>query len=171
LKRLEALGVFIRLEGKQEIKRHEHNVTTPGKKSADNQNGDDRGGYPSAYMMTKDFVKIRKTMEKTAAIEYIHAKIIGSGLAVALTKYILLASLHASKMDKKAFITMMTMGAKIVNDGWTEDDIRNLEVPFQNLQSSTDTQMQAIAENLAKFLINNRSYYDQLLFFTALMKL
>jgi hypothetical protein len=170
LKKLETLGVFMHLEGKQEIKLHEHKVTTPGKKSVDNQNGDDRGGYPSAYKMTKDFVKIRKTIEKTAAVEYIHAKLISSGLALALTKHVLLASLHAAKMDKKVFITMMTMGAKFVNDRLTEDDINRLEVSFQNLQSITDTQMQAIAENLAKFLMNNRSYYEQLLFFIALMK-
>lgn len=67
LKRLETLGVFMHLEGKQEIKRHEHKVRTRRKKSAGNQNGDDRGGYPSAYMMTKDFVKIRKTIEKTGS--------------------------------------------------------------------------------------------------------
>jgi len=65
---------------------------------------------------------------------------------------------------------MMTMGAKFMNDRLTEDDINKFEVSFQNLQSSTDTQMQAKAEILAKFLMNNRSYYEQLLFFTALMK-
>jgi hypothetical protein len=57
------------LEGKQEIKRHEHKVRTPKKKDAGNQNGDDRGGYPSAYMMTEDLLKIRKTIEKTAAVD------------------------------------------------------------------------------------------------------
>jgi hypothetical protein len=170
LKRLETLGVFMHLEGKQEIKRHEHKVRTPRKKGAGNQNGDDGGGYPSAYMMTKDFLKIRKTIEKTAAVEYIHAKLISSGLALILTKHILLAFLHAAKMDKKAFLTMMTTGAKFMNEGLTKDDINRFEVSFQNLQSSTDTQMQAIAENLAKFLMNNRSYYEQLLFFIALMK-
>jgi hypothetical protein len=69
LKRLETLGVFMHLEGKQEIKRHEHKVRTPKKKDAGNQNGDDRGGYPSAYMMTEDLLKIRKTIEKTAAVD------------------------------------------------------------------------------------------------------
>lgn len=166
LKRLETLGVFMHLEGKHEIKRYEHKVRTPGKKSAGNQNGDDRGGFPSAYMMTK----IRKTIEKTAAVEYIHAKLISSGLALVITTHILLAFLHAAKMDKKAFITMMTMGAKFMNDRLTQDDTNRFDVSFQNLQSSTDTQMQAMAENLAKFLMNNRSYYEQLLFFIALMK-
>ncbi|MGA8084783.1 MAG: hypothetical protein WB988_23255 [Candidatus Nitrosopolaris sp.] len=170
LKMLETLGVFMHLEGKQEIKRHEHKVRTPRKKGAGYQNGDDRGGNPSAYMMTKDFVKIRKTIEKAAAVEYIHARLISSGLALVLTKHILLAFLHAAKMDKKAFITMMTMGAKFMNDSLTEDDTNRSEVSFQNLQSCTDTQMQAIAENLAKFLMNNRSYYEQLVFFIALMK-
>ncbi|MGA9150703.1 MAG: hypothetical protein WBZ36_09000 [Candidatus Nitrosopolaris sp.] len=33
LKRLETLGLFMQLEGKQEIKRHEHKVRTPGKKT------------------------------------------------------------------------------------------------------------------------------------------
>jgi hypothetical protein len=31
------------LEGKQQIKRQEQKVATPGKKRAGNQNGDDRG--------------------------------------------------------------------------------------------------------------------------------
>jgi hypothetical protein len=170
LKRLETLGVFMHLEGKQEIKRQEHKVATPGKKRAGNQNGDDRGGYPSAYIMTKDFINIRNTIEKTAAVEYIHAKLISSNLALVLTKHILLPFLYAAKMDKRAFITMMTMGAKFMNDRLTENDINKFELSFQNLQSYTDTQMQAIAENLARFLMNNRSYYEQLLFFIALMK-
>jgi len=166
LKRLETLSVFMHLEGKQEINRQ---VATPGKKRAGNQNGD-RGGYPSAYMMTKDFVKIRNTIEKTAAVEYIHAKLISSNLALVLTKHILLPFLYAAKMDKKAFITMMTMGAKFMNDRLTGDDINRFDVSFQNLQSYTDTEMRAIAENVAKFLMSNRSYYEQLLFFIALMK-
>jgi hypothetical protein len=169
LKKLETLGVFMHLEGKQEIKRQEHKAT-PGKKRAGNQNGDDRGGHPSAYMMTNDFINIRNTIEKTAAVEYIHAKLISSNLALVITKHILLPFLYAAKMDKKAFITMMTMGAKFMNDRLTENDFNKFEVSFQNLQSYTDTQMQAIAENLAKFLMNNRNYYEQLLFFIALMK-
>jgi hypothetical protein len=171
LKKLEDLGVFIRLEGKQEIIRQEHKARTPGKKSSDNQNGDKRGGKQPAYMMTEDLAKMRKTMEKAGAIEYIHRKIISSGLALALTKYSLLVFLHLAKLDKTAFFRMMTMSAKSANHEWTGDDNRKLELYFQSLQPITNIQLQEYAEKGAKFLINNRGYYEQLLFFIALIKL
>lgn len=169
LKPLEEMGVLIRIVEQKEIDSYDH-ARGPGKKGSGTKERENRGGNPSAYIMSQSLAQIKSTMKKPHAIDYIQAKIIGSGLALALTKYKQLAFLYAAKIDKNIFLRMMTIGANFMNEDWTEDDTRRLGDTFQGLQSLSDNQVQEYAEKGAIFLLNNRSYHEQLLFFSALMK-
>lgn len=60
-KKLESQGIFIHLEGKEEIRRQEHCKTRrPGKKSSSYEVHDDHGGKQSAYKVTEEVEKLKR---------------------------------------------------------------------------------------------------------------
>jgi hypothetical protein len=61
LKNLESYGIILHLEGKDKIRHHQREVRRPGKKSLSD---DDRGGKPSAYIVTEKVEKLKKAIEK-----------------------------------------------------------------------------------------------------------
>ena len=170
LKPLEEMGVFLRIAEQKEIDLYEHDARGPGKKASGTKEGGNRGGNPSAYVISQSLAQIKNTLKKPHAIDYIQAKIIASGLALALTKYKQSAFLYAAKIDKPIFLRMMTIGARLMNEDWTEDDTHKLGDTFQALQSLSDDQVQELAEKGATFLINNRCYHEQLSLLIHLMK-
>jgi hypothetical protein len=168
LKNLESNGIILNLQGKKKIKHHRHDIHRPGKKSLSNDN--DRGGKPSAYIVTADVEKLKKAMKKPRALDFLYDKIIKSGLAHKLAKFSMLAFLYAAKMDERVIHMLMGFGASFFQDNVTEGDTANFNVIFQKLQMIDDNQLEQLADSIAKSAIEDRGYYA-LLFMAGLLKL
>jgi hypothetical protein len=159
-KKLENQGIFIHLEGKEEIRQQEHKTRRPGKKSSsDKVRDDDRGGRQSAYKVTEEFKKLKMAMEKPGAIDFLYEKVIESGLAHKLAKFKMSACLHAAKIDETAAQKMMGVGALLIQDNIRQEDTANFKLLHQRLQLFDDNQIEQYADNIAKLLIEDRGYY------------
>jgi hypothetical protein len=172
LKKLENMGIFIHLEGKEEIRRQEHRKTRrPGKKgSSDEVRGDDHGGKQSAYKVTEEVKKLKNAMEKPGAIDFLYEKLIKTGLAHKLAKFKMLACLHAAKIDEAVLHKIMGIGASLMQDNIKQQDTTNFKLLHQRLQLFDDNQLEQHADNIAKSLIEDRGYYA-LLSISGLLKL
>jgi len=161
LKKLENMGIFIHLEGKEEIKRQEHRKThRPGKKGSSHEvRGDDHGGKQSAYKVTEEVKKLKKAMEKPGAIDFLYEKLIKTGLAHKLAKFKMSACLHAAKMDEKALHKMMGIEAFLMQDDIRQEDTANFKLLHQRFQLFDDNQIEQYADNIAKSSIEDRGYY------------
>jgi hypothetical protein len=163
LKKLEDEGIFIHLEGKEEIRRQEHKTRRPGKKgSSEDLRDEDHGGKQSAYKVTEEVKKLKKAMEKPGAIDFLYEKIIKSGLAQKLEKFKTLAFLHAIKMDETAGHKMVAVVASLVQGNVREEDTAKLKLLHQGFQLVDDNQLEQWADNIAKSLIEDRGYYELL---------
>ena len=155
LKGLENEGIFLNITGKKEIRDAQHGRPHPGKKPPSDEVHNDRGGKPSAYKVTEEFVKLKKTMEKPEAIDLVRKKLIESGLSYKLHEFNILAFLHAAKMDQ-------TVLPKIVKWGkaFTQDDLREAEnESFEELQLLDDNQLKQFAAKGAEALIEDSDYH------------
>lgn len=160
LQKLENMGIFIHLEGKEEIKRQEHKTYRPGKKSSyDEVCDNDRGGKRSAYKVTEKVEKLKNAMEKPEAIDFLYGKIIRSGLAHKLAKFNILSYLHAAKIDETALHKMMGVGASLMQDNIRQEDTASFTLFYQGLQLVDDNQLEQYADRIAKSLIEDRGYY------------
>ena len=165
LKKVEDLNIFRHLDGKKEIVEQRRKMKDSVRKIGD------RGGNPSAYVITDDVVKIKKIIEKPAAAGYFLEKMNGYGLGFALTKYLMQAFFYGAKMDKRMLTITTVTGAKFMNDNITEGDTGNFEAVFQGLQSTTDKDLERYAENAALFLTDNRDFQAVMVFFSMMIKL
>jgi hypothetical protein len=171
LKKLEDEGIFIHLEGKEEIRRQEHKTRRPGRKgSSEDIRDEDHGGKQSAYKVTEKVEKIKKAMEKPGAIDFLYEKIIKSGLAHKLTKFMMSALLHAIKMDKTVVHKMMAVGASLIQGNISEEDTADFTVLHRGLLLVDDNQLEQFADKVTKSLIEDRGYYE-LLSIAGLLKL
>ncbi len=156
LEKLENYGIFIHLRRKKEIRHYENHF--PGRKiSSRDQN--DRGGRPSAYKLTDEIERLKKTLEKPESINFLYNKIIRSGLAQKLTKYNLLAFFHAAKIDEGVLHGMMGVGAAYMKDNITEEDTATFNHLYHSLQSLDDSSLEQYVDNIAASLVENRGYY------------
>jgi hypothetical protein len=169
LEKLEKEGIFLHLEGKKEIRNQQYKTARLGRKSSSDKVHDDRGGKRSAYIITEEVMKLKKAMEKPGAIDFLHNKVIGSGLAHQLTKFQMLAFLNAAKMNEAAIHNMIGAGASFFQDKIGEDDYESSKIMHQNLQLCGDNQLDQYADNMTKSLIEDRGYYA-LLFIAGLLK-
>jgi hypothetical protein len=168
LKNLENYGIILHLEGKDKIRYRQREIRRPGKKSNEVQN--DRGGKPSAYIITEEVEKLKKTIEKPQALDFLYDKIIKSGIAHKLAKFNFSAFLYAAKMDERVIYKLMEAEATFFQDTTTDSDIANFKVILQQLQRVDDDQLEQLADNMAKSAIEDRGYYA-LLFMAGLLKL
>jgi hypothetical protein len=109
-------------------------------------------------------------MKKPGAIDFLYEKIIRSGLAHKLTKYDMLAWLHAVMVDETILHRAMGVGASFFEDNIKEEDIPNFKLIYQRLQLFDDNQLEQHADNITKSLIEDHGYYA-LLFIAGLLKL
>jgi hypothetical protein len=171
LKKLEDEGIFIHLEGKEEIRRQEHKTRRPGKKgSSEDLRDEDHGGKQSAYKVTEEVKKLKNAMEKPGAIDFLYEKLIKTGLAHKLAKFKMLACLHAAKIDEAVLHKIMGIGASLMQDNIKQQDTTNFKLLHQRLQLFDDNQLEQHADNIAKSLIEDRGYYA-LLSISGLLKL
>lgn len=167
LKNLESYGIILHLEGKDKIRHHQREVRRPGKKSLSD---DDRGGKPSAYIVTEKVEKLKKAIEKPQALDFLYDKVIKSGIAHQLAKFGFSAFLYAAKMDERVIYKLMGAEASFFQDTITDRDIANFKVTLQQLQGVDDEKLEQLADHMAKSAIEDRKYYA-LLFLTGLLKL
>lgn len=173
LKVLEHHGVLLRLEGKEEItkyKREKLHLNRPGKKSSAIGSENDRGGKPSSYITTREFEKLKRAMNKSNALDFLHDRIIKSGLALELAKYMFLLILHTMKTDEPVTQKLLGVGASFFGSKMTEKDANNFGIVQQKLRVVDDSQLEQIANTLAKSAIENKGYYT-FLFLAGLLKL
>lgn len=161
LKRLENEGIFLNITGKKEIRDAQHGRHHPGKKTSSDEDHNDRGGKPSAYKVTDEFVKLKKTMEKPEAIDLVRKKLIQSRLAYRLHEFGTLAFLHAAKIDQTVLPKIIKWGNAFTQDDLTEaeNEPSNFIAFFEKLQLFDDNQLKQFAAKCAEFLIEDRDYY------------
>jgi hypothetical protein len=161
LKNLEDQGILLHLEGKEE-----HEKRHPGKPSKKS----DRGGKPSLYIATEDFEKLKKAMNKSDALDFLHDKVIKSGLAFKLAKYLFQVILYTAKMDEQVIQRLMGIGASFFQSKLTQNDSSKSSVIHQRLQTMDDDQLEQYAAIIAKSIIEDREYYA-LLFLAGVLRL
>ncbi|HEY9386610.1 MAG TPA: hypothetical protein VIP70_06195, partial [Nitrososphaeraceae archaeon] len=161
LKNLEDQGILLHLEGKEARKKRH-----PGKPSKKS----DRGGKPSLYIATQDFEKLKKAMNKFGALDFLHDKVIKTGLAFELAKYLFQVIFYTAKMDEQVAQKLMGIGASFFQSKVTENNSSKSSALHQMLQTMDDDQLEQYADNIAKSLIEVRGFYS-LLFLPGLLKL
>jgi hypothetical protein len=160
LKNLEDQGILLHLEGKEaHAKRH------PGSKKSKAET--DRGGRRSLYITTEEFEKLKKAMNKSDALDFLHDKVIKSGLAFKFTKYLLQLILYTVKMDEQVTLKLMGIGASFFQE---KSDSPISSAIHQRVQTMDDDQLEKSAAIRAKSIIEDREYYA-LLFLAGLLKL
>jgi hypothetical protein len=165
------LNMLIHVEGKKSISAYESKIEKQRTKAPTNEDIKDRGGYPSAYVISDEVMRIRSISEKMGAANYIRERMNEYGIGYDLSKYLMEALFHAAKMDKRMLPFIIGTGARFMNDNLTESGIHNMEPISQRLQLISDSDLQTFAENVAKFLTENQGYHELLIFLSTFIKL
>ena len=169
-KKLEDAGIFLHLEGKNRIRSQEDETPRPGRKRSSDEVHVDHGGRQSAYKTTEEVEKLKKTIKKHKAIEYVFEKIRSSNLPHRFTKFSLLAFFHMAKLDEVSLHKMMGIGKVMINNDIKQKDECDL-VNFQRfLRDIDDLRLEQLAENGAQVLIKEPNYQVLLLFLAGLSK-
>jgi len=163
--------MLVHVKGKKSISAYEKKIKKQRTKTPTNENIKDRGGYPSAYVISDEVMKIRSISEKTGAANYIRERMIEYGLGYDLTKYLMEALFHAAKMDKRILPFVIGTGARFMNDKLTESEIHNMEPISQMFQSISDSDLQIFVDKTAMFLIEHEGYHGLLIYLSSLIKL
>lgn len=167
---LEEAGIFLHLEGKKEIRSQEHKTHRPRRKRSSDEVHVDHGGKQSAYTITEEVEKLKKTIKKPGAIEYVYEKIMSSNLPHRFAKFSLLAFFHTAKLDEVSLHKLMGIGEVMINDDIKQIDKSDL-VNFQRfLRRFDDHQLEQLADNGAQLLIKEPNYHLLLFFLAGLLK-
>ena len=112
---------------------------------------DDRGGKPSAYIVTEEVEKLKKAIEKPQALDFLYDKVIKSGIAHQLmVKFGFSAFLYAREMDQRVIYKLMGAEESLFQDTITDKDIANFKVTLQQLQRVDDEKLEQLADHMAK---------------------
>jgi hypothetical protein len=74
-------------------------------------------------------------------------------------------------MSEKFLINILRVGASFFQESLTSDGIADSRVMFQQLQHLNDNQLEEIADKVAKDAVEDRGYYNTVLFIAGLLKL
>src|SRR5262249_13965130 len=145
LKKNVSLGILVPVKGKKNISLYKSKIKKKRTKSHTIENKD-RGGYPSAYAISDEVMRIRKIAEKKGATEYFRERMNQYGIGYDLAEYIAEAIFYATKMDKRMFPLLGVIGTRSMNNNLAESDIHELETLSQSFQSISDTDLEIIAD-------------------------
>lgn len=171
LQKLEDDNIVIHMEGKKEIRSYQRHLSRRGGKPSGHASDNDRGGKPSAYKISDEVKKLKKVMSKPEALDFLFDKITSSGLAFKLAKFTFLVYLYAAKMNEKFLTSMMGVGASLFQQNLTKTDLADSRFMFQQLQKLDDNALEEIADKIAKEAVEDRGYYNTVLFMAGLLKL
>jgi hypothetical protein len=171
LKKNVSLDILIPVKGKKNISLYKNKIKKKRTKVPTNENIEDRGGYPSAYAISEEVMRIRKIAEKTGAMDYFRERMNQYGIGYDLARYIAEAIFYATKMDKRMLPLLGVIGTRSMNNHLAENDIHELETLSQSLQSISDGDLEIIADGSARLLIEHLGYHELLILGSSLTKL
>jgi len=116
-------------------------------------------------------MRIRKIAEKTGAMDYFRERMNQYGIGYNLARYIAETIFYATKMDKRMLPLLGVIGTRSINNQLAESDIHELETLSQSLQSISDSDIEIIADELARLLIEHHGYHELLILGSSLTKL
>lgn len=163
LKKIEEHDTLLHYEGKQEIRDQLRKRGLLGKKSLSALVPHSHGGKLSVYLVKEDVDKLKRVMEKPEALEYLHTKVIGSGLAHEIMKYFMLMMFYAVKMDEEAALRLVGAGASFFQDKMNQQHEIEFKKLRQILQSINGKQLEQNVDDIAKSLIHDLGYYTILI--------
>jgi hypothetical protein len=108
-------------------------------------------------------------MKSPGALEFLFAKVIQSGLAFKLAQFCFSAFFHAAKMNEKALVGLMGVGASFFGNSMTESKRRGLKTLYNKLQNMDDNQLEKVADRAARLASEDKGYYA-MLFMAGLLK-
>lgn len=172
LKHLEYNGIFLHLEGNEVIKNYEREKRHPGRPSIEGET--DRGGKRSLYITTEEVENLKKTFNKSGALDFLRDKIIESGLALKLAKYLILCSLYTIKTNVQAAQKLMGIGESFSQLGsqlglTKEEEFSTISTFHKRIQAMDNNQLEKAANKLAKKAIEEKGYYT-FLFLAGFLK-
>jgi hypothetical protein len=165
------LGILVPVKGKKNISLYKSKIKKKRTKAPTNENIKDRGGYPSAYAISEEVMRIRKIAEKKGATDYFRERMNQYGIGYDLAKYITETIFYATKMDKRMIPLLGVIGTRSMNNNLAESDIHELETLSQSLQSISDSDLEIIADESARLLIEHLGYHELLILGSSLTKL
>ena len=157
------------MEGTEEIRRYKREIRRPGKRYS-TKAWEDKGGKRSRYVLTEGIEKLKKTMEKPQALDFLYDKIIRSTLAQKLAKFNFSAIFHAIKMDERSVHRLMGPAAAFLQETLTQKDYDEFNVIFQQIRKLDDNGLEQLADSISKSIIEDRGYYA-LSYLPGLLKL
>jgi hypothetical protein len=164
-------NILAHLEGKKNISAHKSKIKEKHTKAHENQNIEDRGGFPSAYVISDEIMQIRSIAGKTGAANYIRERMNLYGLGYDLAKYLMEALFHAAKMDKGMLPLIIGIGTRMcMNNDLAESEISEIQTFSQSLQSISDSDIEILADNAAKLLIADQGYNEMLIFVSTFIR-
>ena len=108
-------------------------------------------------------MRIRKIAEKKGATDYFRERMNQYGIGYDLARYISEAVFYATKIDKRMAPLLGVIGTRSMNNNLAESDIHELETLSQNLQSISDSDLEIIADELARSVIEHLGYHELLI--------
>jgi hypothetical protein len=166
LKKFEDQGILIHLSTKDEIVQRQGKPSRSRGRTASKNVYSERGGKLSAYTVAGEVERLKKAMKKPGGIDYLYRKLIKSGLAENMFKFMLLAFLYAAKMDKKILDMTMGAGAAFLQESQSRVNTTN---NFQRLQKIDESKLEPAIESQIKSIVKDQGYYV-MLFFAGLFK-
>jgi hypothetical protein len=169
LEELERLGIFIHLDGKEEIRRHESQPRHPGRTPSSDEIGNNRGGKPSRYIVSEDVEKLKTALEKPNALKYLRDKMARSDLAYRLAKFHFTGFLYAAKMDVRVIPELIGIGRFFYKGSLTREGHDEFKTELLELPKVSDKELEQRAAEIAKSATEDHEYYS-FLFMPGLLK-
>lgn len=168
LEPLEKEGILLQQHDKDGAKEY----GPPGKKPSAGVGVYDRGGRHSYYMTNQDMESLKQVMEKPQAVDYLFDKIMKSGLALKINRYMMLVVLHLMKLSgEMGIIRLINIGASADHARLNQEDINLLKAINKILQKLDDSKLSELADILACRLTEMKDYYNVMLRILGFMKL
>jgi hypothetical protein len=170
LEKLEEQGIWLHFDRKKEIRAQQGNKSRPGKKPSSINVLNDRGGRPSYYLVKEDTEKLKRAMEKPEALDYLYNKVVMSGLAHKIMEYFMLMMFYAIKIDEDVALKLTGAGAIFFKGNMKEQQEIEFKKLYQHLQLVDDNALERYVNEITKYLIHDRRYYE-VLFIMGLFRL
>jgi hypothetical protein len=147
---LEQNEIYHNVRGKKELKRKRI-------RSEKSSSGFKRlGGRPSAYMISDIYSKSNEFISNPGVRNLIHKKLIEYKIGLFVWKYISMAVFYSFKIDKEAAFKIPLM----VGPPPANADLSNIQSKFDETASLDENKLEVLAEQNAKFILDNRIYFS-----------
>ena len=171
LKKFEKHNILRHLDEKKEIRYRLRETHRPGKKSSSGLVHCSNGGRPSVYIVKEDVEKLKRAMEKPEALDYLYIKVVRSGLAHKVMKYVTSSWIYAVKIDENMAWKFVVVAASYFQEKVDEQIESDFKKMLQMFQSADDNQLEYYIDEVINDLIHDLEYHHTILFIIGLAKL